>query len=81
MLFIPHYIDQQLRRARYEFDEQTSSWCAFINQLPGVYAQADTVEEVRTQLAEVIEDYLIVSLQKEGSKSFVNKLRKTYAAA
>ena len=81
MLFIPRYIEQQLKRARYELDKETNDWCGWVPQLPGVYAQAATIEQARSQLAEVIEDYLIISLQKERSKSFVNKLRQIYAAA
>jgi predicted RNase H-like HicB family nuclease len=67
MLFIPAYVEQQLKKARYEFDPATKSWCAWASSLPGAYAQADTVEEVRDQLAEVIEDYIFVALRK-GSK-------------
>ncbi|MFH1412672.1 MAG: DUF1902 domain-containing protein [bacterium] len=62
-LFINNYIEKMLKKVRYEFDEETKSWCAVLKELPGVYAQADTVEEVRQQVAEVIEDYIIISLQ------------------
>jgi predicted RNase H-like HicB family nuclease len=61
-LFIENYIEDLLRTATYEYDEATKSWCASIDKLQGTYAQADTVEDVRGQLAEVIEDYIIVSL-------------------
>jgi len=57
-------IEKMLRRANYEFDKQTNSWCASVDDLPGVYAQADSVEQVRTELAEVIEEYVLVSLQE-----------------
>lgn len=63
-LYIANYIENLLKKAEYEYDEQTQSWCANVNELPGAYAQADTVEEVREQLAEVIEDYILVSLQE-----------------
>lgn len=63
-LFITNYIENLLRKADYEYDEETKSWCASVRDLPGAYAQADTVEEVRNQLAEVIEDYILVSLQE-----------------
>jgi predicted RNase H-like HicB family nuclease len=61
-LYILDYIDAMLRRATYEFDDQTKSWCASVDALPGAYAQAETVEDVRTELAEVIEEYVLVSL-------------------
>jgi predicted RNase H-like HicB family nuclease len=63
-LYIINYIESMLRRANYEFDKQTKSWCASVDELPGAYAQTDSVEEVRAELAEVIEEYVLVSLQE-----------------
>lgn len=63
-LFINTYIENFLRKARYEYDEHTKSWCASVKELPGAYAQADTIEETRERLAEVIEDYILVSLHE-----------------
>jgi len=64
-LYITHYIENILRKAEYEYDEETRSWCASVKNLPGAYAQANTVEKVREQLAEVIEDYILVSLREK----------------
>lgn len=64
MLFIPTYIEKQLKKATYEYDPETKQWCAWVDALPGVYAQAKSVEYVRDQLAEVIEDYIFVALKK-----------------
>ena len=64
-LYIAQYIEKLLRKAEYEYDEKTKSWCASVKDLPGAYAQADTVEKAREQLAEVIEDYVLVSLQEK----------------
>jgi len=63
-LYIMSYIETMLRQANYEFDKQTKSWCASVGALPGAYAQADNVEDVRAELAEVIEEYVLVSLQE-----------------
>lgn len=63
-LYIAQYIENLLHKAEYEYDKKTKSWCASVKELPGVYAQADTLEDVRSQLAEVIEDYILVSLQE-----------------
>jgi len=57
-LYITHYVENLLSGAEYEYDEKTRSWCASVKDLPVAYAQADSVEEVRQQLAEVIEDYV-----------------------
>ena len=64
-LYITHYVENLLSRAEYEYDEKTRSWCASVKDLPCAYAQADSVEEVRQQLAEVIEDYILISLQEK----------------
>ncbi len=64
-LYITQYIENLLRKAEYEYDEKTKSWCASVKDLPGAYAQAGTVEETREQLAEVIEDYILVSIQEK----------------
>lgn len=63
-LFITSYIEKLLKKADYEYDEETKSWCASVDELPGVYAQANTIEEVRQELTEVIEDYIIESLRE-----------------
>ncbi|MCP6718326.1 MAG: DUF1902 domain-containing protein [Patescibacteria group bacterium] len=73
-LYIVNYIEKLLRKAEYEHDEETRSWCASIKELPGAYAQANTIEEVREQLAEVIEDYILVSLREKHSLPGFKKL-------
>jgi len=75
-LFINNYIEKMLKKVKYQYDENTKSWCAILEELPGVYAQADTVEAVRQQVAEVIEDYIIVSLQKNQELKSFKKIKK-----
>ena len=60
-LYIAEYIENILRKAEYEYDQETKSWCASAGDLPGAYAQAGSVEEAREQLTEVIEDYILTS--------------------
>lgn len=78
-LYITNYIENLLRKAEYEYDETTKSWCGSIEELPGAYAQADTVEETREQLTEVIEDYILVSLQEKQELPGFKKLSLTQA--
>jgi predicted RNase H-like HicB family nuclease len=81
-LFLEEYIHNLLKSATYEYDEATKSWCASVDKLPGAYAQADTVEEVRNQLAEVIEDYIYVSLyERQTLPNFKQISKKHYAKA
>ena len=63
-LYLTNYIQKMLRKASFEYDPATDSWCASVDALPGAYAQADTVEDVRSELAEVIEEFVFVSLQE-----------------
>ena len=46
-------------------------WHFVIQSLPGAYAQADSVEQARAKLAEVIEDYFIVALQKGAGQKLL----------
>ena len=63
-LFLTKYINKMLKKANYEYDSTTNSWCASVDELPGVYAQADSIEDARSELAEIIEEYVFVSLQE-----------------
>ncbi len=56
-----------LTKATYKYDESVKRWAAWINEVPGVYAQAPTIEEARKDLASVLEDYVLVSLS-EGKR-------------
>lgn len=73
-LYITRYVENILKKADYEYDKKVKSWCASVKQLPGAYAQADTVEEARTQLAEVIEDYIFISIQEKQTRPGFKKL-------
>lgn len=57
------FVDNWLKKGRYEYDESVRAWAGWIEGLPGVYAQADEIEEVREELAELVEEYLISELQ------------------
>ena len=63
-LYLVKYINKMLKKASYEHDSGTNSWCDSVDELPGVYAQADTIEDVRSEIAEIIEEYVFVSLQE-----------------
>lgn len=79
-LYITQYIENLLRKAEYEYDKETKSWCASVKNLPGAYAQADSVEQTREQLAEIIEDYILLSIQeKQPLPNFKKLSTKTYA--
>jgi predicted RNase H-like HicB family nuclease len=60
---ISKYIDEALRRARYaKLDDGT--FCAEVPGLRGVLATGETLEECRNQLAEVVEEWLLIRVAK-----------------
>ncbi|MFA7308664.1 MAG: type II toxin-antitoxin system HicB family antitoxin [Patescibacteria group bacterium] len=81
-LYIPSFIEHILSQATYEYDEAASSWAAWVDSFPGVYAQNKTIEMARHDLASVIEDFIIVSL-REGHPipGFISKHNQKVVAS
>lgn len=60
---ITQYVEAALRAARYDkLDDGT--FCAEIPSLRGILATGRTLEECRTQLAEVVEEWVLVRVAK-----------------
>jgi predicted RNase H-like HicB family nuclease len=59
------YIRAAMRRARYEILEDEGSFYGEIPECQGVWANADTLEDCRTELQEVLEDWLLYRLAKQ----------------
>lgn len=57
------YIDKALRRARYT-QPDPGVFCATVPGLRGVIATASTLETCRDQLAEVIEEWVLVRVAR-----------------
>ena len=60
---ISRYVEEALRRARYEKLED-GTFCGEVPPLRGVLATGETLEECRSQLAEVVEEWLLVRVAK-----------------
>jgi predicted RNase H-like HicB family nuclease len=60
---ITDYIDTALRRARYE-QMDDKEYCGTVRGLSGVIATGRTLEECRDQLAEVIEEWILVRVSR-----------------
>jgi predicted RNase H-like HicB family nuclease len=60
---ITSYVDQALRRAHYSSLED-GTFCATVPALPGIIATGATVEECRDQLAEVVEEWVLVRVAR-----------------
>jgi predicted RNase H-like HicB family nuclease len=56
---ITNYINEALHRARYAVVDD-GVFCATVPGLPGVIATAKSLEDCRDQLAEVVEEWVLV---------------------
>ena len=59
------YIQEALKRAKYEIIEDKEPYYAEISELKGVWATGKNLEECRKNLIEVIEGWLILSIKKD----------------
>ncbi|MBM4024209.1 MAG: type II toxin-antitoxin system HicB family antitoxin [Planctomycetes bacterium] len=58
------YLEAAMRHARYEILSDDGTYYGEIPECRGVYANAPTLEECRSELAEVLEDWLLFSIHK-----------------
>jgi len=58
------YIEEALRRARYEIIEDEEPYYGEVEELTGVWATGKTLEECRNNLKEVIEGWILLSIKK-----------------
>ena len=57
------YMKAALKRAKYEILEDDGTFYGEIPDLPGVWANAKTLEECRDQLEEVVEDWILLGVR------------------
>ena len=57
------YINAALRKAHYEILPDGEGYFGTIEDLQGVWAQADTLEACREELREVLEEWIILGLK------------------
>ena len=61
---IIEYVEEALRRARYEIIDDEEPYYGEIDELRGVWANGKTLEECRNNLTEVIEGWIMVGIKK-----------------
>jgi predicted RNase H-like HicB family nuclease len=61
---LTEYIQEALRRARYEIIDDEEPYYGEVPELQGVWATGKTLEECRENLREAIEGWIIVRLQR-----------------
>ena len=60
---VQEYIEKMLQQANYEYDESVNMWVASVRGVRGVYAQGASVEEVRQELSEILEENLLLAIR------------------
>jgi predicted RNase H-like HicB family nuclease len=61
---LTEYVEEALRRARYEKIEDEEPYYGEVGELQGVWATGKTLEECRSNLKEVIEGWILLSIKK-----------------
>ncbi len=62
---LTEYIDEALKRARYELIQDEEPYYGEIKALTGVWATGRTLEGCRNNLKEVLEGWILLSVKKE----------------
>lgn len=61
---LTQYIKKAMEHARYEiFNDDHTFYCE-IRECPGVYASAETLEKCRSELEEILEEWLLFRIYK-----------------
>ena len=58
------YLEAAMRHARYEILKGDGTYYGEIPECRGVYANAATLEDCRSELAQVLEDWLLLRIHK-----------------
>ncbi|MDR3553816.1 MAG: type II toxin-antitoxin system HicB family antitoxin [Syntrophobacteraceae bacterium] len=64
---LTEYIREAMNKAHYEILPDGEGYFGGIETLPGVWANAETLEACRDELQEVLEEWIIVGLKKGHS--------------
>ena len=64
---LSHYIQVALNQARYEIVEDDGSYYGEIPACQGVWADAESLERCREELAEVLEDWIFLRIHSHQS--------------
>lgn len=61
---IREYIEAAMKKARYEFLSESRVYYGEIPGLKGVYSYAETLEECKKELEEVLEEWILIRVSK-----------------
>jgi predicted RNase H-like HicB family nuclease len=69
------YILSAMRKARYETLEDDNTYYGDIPGFKGVYANADTLEDCREELEEVLEEWLFLRISRNLPITEINGIK------
>ncbi|MBA4121638.1 MAG: type II toxin-antitoxin system HicB family antitoxin [Acidobacteria bacterium] len=72
---LSRYIQAAMRQAKYEILSDDGSFYGEIPDFQGVYANAETLESCREELAEVLEEWIFFRISRNLSLPIVNGLK------
>jgi predicted RNase H-like HicB family nuclease len=72
---LSQYIQAAMRQAKYKILEDDKSFYGEIPGFQGVYANAETLEDCRDELAEVLEEWIFLHLSDNTPLPEVNGLK------
>ncbi len=72
---LTQYIQAAMRQAKYEILSDDKSFYGEIPEFQGVYSNAETLEDCRNELAEVLEEWIFFRLSRNLSLPVVDGLR------
>ncbi len=61
---LTEYIEEALRKARYEIIDDDEPYYGEVEDIKGVWATGKTLEECRSNLKDVIEGWILLSIKK-----------------
>lgn len=62
---LTEYVEEALKRARYEIIDDEEPYYGEVPELKGVWATGKTIEKCRNNLKEVIEGWILLSIKRE----------------
>lgn len=62
---LTEYVEEALRRARYDIIDDEEPYYGEVPELKGVWATGNTLEKCRNDLKEVIEGWILLSIKRE----------------
>lgn len=70
------YINAAMRKAHYEILPDGEGYFGKIEGVEGVWANADTLEECREELREVLEEWIILGVKKRHNIPTIDEIDK-----